>query len=179
MATIKDMLDKETYRRASVAEGLAMGNIPPGKGGSPGQPYQAPQEDPKNPYVPAPKRIANLADGQPDSSMMNYVTEKGFYLDSQGRAYMQGGGKFQDAGEYDVNIHGLPVPLAQQMQINQDVANITPKDFSPPPFRYFNHIRTPEIKNQEMKHFKNFIEAMGGDTKGLTKKNSPMKIYGS
>ena len=179
MATIKDMLDKETYRRASVAEGLAMGNIPPGKGGSPGQPYQAPQEDPKNPYVPAPKRIANLADGQPDSSMMNYVTEKGFYLDDQGRAYMQGGGKFQDAGEYDVNIHGLPVPLAQQMQINQDVANITPKDFSPPPFRYFNHIRTPEIKNQEMKHFKNFIEAMGGDTKGLAKKNSPMKIYGS
>ena len=179
MATIKDMLDKETYRRASVAEGLAMGNIPPGKGGSPGQPYQAPQEDPKNPYVPAPKRIANLADGQPDSSIMNYVTEKGFYLDGQGRAYMQGGGKFQDAGEYDVDIHGLPVPLAQQMQINQDVANITPKDFSPPPFRYFNHIRTPEIKNQEMKHFKNFIEAMGGDTKGLTKKNSPMKIYGS
>ena len=179
MATIKDMLDKETYRRASVAEGLAMGNIPPGKGGSPGQPYQAPQEDPKNPYVPAPKRIANLADGQPDSSMMNYVTEKGFYLDGQGRAYMQGGGKFQDAGEYDVDIHGLPVPLAQQMQINPDVANITPKDFSPPPFRYFNHIRTPEIKNQEMKHFKNFIEAMGGDTKGLTKKNSPMKIYGS
>ena len=143
MATIKDMLDKETYRRASVAEGLAMGNIPPGKGGSPGQPYQAPQEDPKNPYVPAPKRIANLADGQPDSSIMNYVTEKGFYLDGQGRAYMQGGGKFQDAGEYDVDIHGLPVPLAQQMQINQDVANITPKDFSPPPFRYFNHIRTP------------------------------------
>ena len=179
MATIKDMLDKETYRRASVAEGLAMGNIPPGKGGSPGQPYQAPQEDPKNPYVPAPKRIANLADGQPDSSIMNYVTEKGFYLDGQGRAYMQGGGKFQDAGEYDVDIHGLPVPLAQQMQINQDVANITPKDFSPPPFRYFNHIRTPEIKNQEMKHFKNFIEAMGGDTKGLAKKNSPMKIYGS
>ncbi len=30
-------------------------NIPPGKGGSPGQPYDAPKEDPKNPYVPAPK----------------------------------------------------------------------------------------------------------------------------
>ena len=36
--------------------GLAMGNIPPGKGGSPGQPYEAPKEDPKNPYVPAPKQ---------------------------------------------------------------------------------------------------------------------------
>ena len=30
-------------------------DIPPGKGGSPGQPYDAPKEDPKNPYVPAPK----------------------------------------------------------------------------------------------------------------------------
>jgi len=28
-----------------------------GKGGSPGQPYDAPKEDPKNPYVPAPKKI--------------------------------------------------------------------------------------------------------------------------
>ena len=27
-----------------------------GEGGSPGQPYNAPKEDPKNPYVPAPKR---------------------------------------------------------------------------------------------------------------------------
>ena len=32
-----------------------MAKIPPGKGGSPGQPYDAPKEDPKNPYVPAPK----------------------------------------------------------------------------------------------------------------------------
>ena len=179
MATIKDMLDKETYRRASLAEGMAMGNIPPGKGGSPGQPYQAPQEDPKNPYVPAPKRdLANLADGEPDASIMNYPTEKGFFLDGQGKAYMQSGGKFYDAGEYDIDIHGLPVPLAQQMQINPDVANITPKDFSPPPFRYMPHIRTPEIKKQEMKHMKNFIEAMGGDTKGLVKKNKSMKVYG-
>ena len=28
-----------------------------GKGGSPGQPYDAPKEDPNNPYVPAPKRF--------------------------------------------------------------------------------------------------------------------------
>ena len=33
-----------------------MAKIPPGKGGSPGQPYDAPKEDPKNPYVPAPKK---------------------------------------------------------------------------------------------------------------------------
>jgi hypothetical protein len=123
-------------------------------------------------------KIANLADGTPDASIMNYPTEKGFFLDGQGKAYMQTGGKFYDAGEYDVDLHGLPVPLAQQMQINPKVANITPKDFSPPPFRYMNHIRTPEIKKQEMKHMKNFIEAMGGDTKGLVKKNKSMKVYG-
>ena len=151
----------------------------PGEGGSPYQPYKP---KPSGPYVPAPKKnslkIANLADGEADPSIMNYVTEQGFFLDGQGKAYMQGGGKFQDAGDYNPDIHGLPVPLAERMKIKSKVANITPKDFSPPPFRYFNHIRTPEIKKQEMKHMKNFIEAMGGDTKGLVKKNKSMKVYG-
>ena len=59
-------------------------------------------------------KIANLADGTPDSSMMNYVTEKGFYLDGRGGAYMQNGGKFFDAGEYNPDIHGMPVPLAKK-----------------------------------------------------------------
>ena len=44
---------------------------------------------------------------------MNYVTEKGFYLDGQGGAYMQNGGNFFDAGEYNPDVHGLPVPLAK------------------------------------------------------------------
>ena len=61
-------------------------------------------------------KIASLADGQPDSTIMNYVTEKGFFLDGQGKAYMQGGGKFQDAGEYNPDIHGLPVPLVNKKQ---------------------------------------------------------------
>ena len=159
--------------------GLAMGNEPLREGDG-GSPYTAPPKENPGPFVPAPKRdLANLVDGEPDASMMNYVTEKGFFLDGQGGAYMQGGGKFQDAGEYDIDLHGLPVPLAQQMQINPNVANITPKDFSPPPFRYMPHIRIPAIRDAEMKHFKNFIEAMGGDTKGLTKRNNPMKVYGS
>ena len=55
--------------------------------------------------------LANLT--EPDSSIMRYVTEKGFFLDGQGRSYMQGGGKFQDAGEYNPDLHGLPVPLAK------------------------------------------------------------------
>ncbi len=63
-------------------------------------------------------KIANLADGSPDSSIMNYVTEKGFYLDGQGGAYMQTGGKFYDAGEYNPDVHGLPVPLAKRKSLS-------------------------------------------------------------
>ena len=55
--------------------------------------------------------LANLS--EPDSSIMRYVTEKGFFLDGQGKSYMQTGGKFYDAGEYDLDVHGLPVPLAK------------------------------------------------------------------
>ena len=61
-------------------------------------------------------KIANLADGEPDSSMMNYVTEKGFFLDGTGKAYMQTGGKLYEAGEYNPDIHGLPVPLVNKKQ---------------------------------------------------------------
>ena len=150
--------------------------------GDGGSPYTAPPKEKTGPFVPAPKReLANLADGEPDASIMNYVTEKGFFLVGQGRSYMQGGGKFQDAGEYDVDIHGLPVPLARQMQINPDLAAmysgdevgsgvIIPQDFSPLPFRYFPHYRTPAIKQQELDHFNNFIESMGG---GLDKVQNP------
>ena len=48
-----------------------------------------------------------------DSSMMNYVTEKGYFLDGRGNAYSQTGGKFSDPVEYNVDVHGLPVPLVQ------------------------------------------------------------------
>ena len=180
MATIADMQAYNMLQRIGpMNEGLALGGEEEG-GRSPYEPYKP---APTGPFVPAPgkkkdKELANLADGEPDPSIMYYPTEQGFFLDGQGKAYMQTGGKFYDAGDYNIDIHGLPVPLAQQMQINPNVANITPKDFSPPPFRYFNHIRTPEIKKQEMKHMKNFIEAMGGDTKGLVKKNKSMKVYG-
>ena len=163
--------------------GLAMGHRP---GELP--PY-VPPDKPSSPYEPgkspAPSRDDKIVMDpfEPDSSIMNYVTEQGFFLDGQGRAYMQGGGKFQDAGEYDVNIHGLPVPLAQQMQINPDVAMdydpgdmggvIIPQDFSPLPFRYFRHIRTPEIRKQELDHFNNFIESMGG---GLDRVRRPTPL---
>ena len=49
-----------------------------------------------------------------EAASMHYPTEKGFFLDGTGKAYMQSGGKFYDAGEYNPDIHGLPVPLAKQ-----------------------------------------------------------------
>ena len=55
-----------------------------------------------------------IATGDVDPSLMNYVTVGGFFLDCKGKAYMQTGGKLYDAGEYNPDIHGLPVPLAKQ-----------------------------------------------------------------
>ena len=164
--------------------GLAMGGEEEG-GRSPYEPYKPAPTGPYSPPPPRKKELANLVDGEPDASIMNYVTEKGFFLDGQGGAYMQGGGKFQDAGEYDIDLHGLPVPLAQQMQINPNVAMdydpgdmggvIIPQDFSPLPFRYFQHIRTPAIRQQELDHFNNFIESMGGGFDRV-KRPTPLSI---
>ena len=54
-----------------------------------------------------------IASGDGDVKSMHYPTEKGFFLDGTGKAYMQTGGKFYDAGEYNPDIHGLPVPLVK------------------------------------------------------------------
>ena len=169
--------------------GLAMADPLPKD--DPNRPVKAPGKDgvPSSPYLPGkspmPSKLANLADGEADPSIMNYVTEKGFFLDGQGDAYMQTGGKFYDAGGYNPDIHGLPVPLAQQMQINPNVAMysgddvgsgvIIPQDFSPLPFRYFQHIRTPEIRQQELDHFNNFIDSMGGGLDRV-RRSTPLSI---
>ena len=65
-----------------------------------------------------PNQKKNKRDGlmiamDPDASIMRLITEKGFFLDGQGRSYMQTGGRFYDAGDYNPDIHGLPVPLAK------------------------------------------------------------------
>ena len=64
----------------------------------------------------AKKRQGLMIAMDPDSSIMRYVTEKGFFLDGQGKSYMQTGGKFYDAGEYDLDVHGLPVPLVKKQR---------------------------------------------------------------
>jgi len=53
----------------------------------------------------------DLASG---AKSMHYPTEKGFFVDGTGKAYMQTKGKFYEAGEYNPDVHGLPVPLAKR-----------------------------------------------------------------
>ena len=87
-------------------------------------------------------------------------------------------------GAYDVDIHGLFVPLAQQMMINKQTANLRPQDFTPFDMHgvrdmdgfMLPHIRTPAIREQEMKHFKRFIKNTGTSTWDLSQGNSPMMI---
>ena len=62
------------------------------------------------------KRSSMKVAMEADSSIMNYVTEKGFFLDGQGNSYMQTGGKFYEAGEYNPDVHGLPVPLVEKQK---------------------------------------------------------------
>ena len=63
MTAYTDELQK-VYELGLERGKLAGSNIPPGKGGSPGQPYQAPKDDPTNPWVPAPgKKKDSLAHG--------------------------------------------------------------------------------------------------------------------
>ena len=101
--------------------GLAMGNIPPGKGGSPGQPYEAPKEDPKNPYVPAPK--PKLA-GVPDFPGGGYGSTSGAIVDLNGEAYFLIDGELIPQGGYDPAKHGDLIPHGgpdMRVMNNQDM----------------------------------------------------------
>ena len=60
---------KKRYKMEAMVQHMASG-----EGGSPGQPYVPPKEDPKNPWVPAPKRD-KLASTQikPNNIMLPFV----------------------------------------------------------------------------------------------------------
>ena len=62
------------------------------------------------------KRDGLMIAMDPDASIMRMVTEKGFFLDGQGGAYMQSGGRFYDAGRYSPAVHGLTVPLVKKQR---------------------------------------------------------------
>lgn len=154
----------------SLTPNYAM-KIRPGKGGSPGQPYEPPKEDPNNPYVPAKPR-PKLA---MDDPLADYdVTDKGLYMHYSGDMFMNLDGMLFPMGQgYDEETHGKFVPkgLVQSMQINPDIARdftydaepggvVTPRYFTPPQMRD-EAIKTPDIKKQELFHFNNFIRSLG------------------
>ena len=165
--------------------GLAMGNFPPGKGGSPGQPYDAPKEDPKNPYVPAPKRDLAMDDKLSDFDL----TEKGLYMNYMGDMYMNLDGFLFPMGQgYDEDTHGKLIPKglvqSKSMQINPEIARdftydaepggvVTPRYFTPPKMR--DYFRTPGIKEKELFHFNNFIRSLGPGL-DTVRKRTPMSI---
>ena len=90
--------------------GLAMGNIPPGKGGAPGQPYDAPKEDPKNPYVPAPPRPNKGLASVPNFPGGGYSSTSGAFVDLSGEAYFLMDGELIPQGGYDPAKHGDLIP---------------------------------------------------------------------
>ena len=53
-------------------------------------------------------KIANATAGD-----MGHVTEKGFFLDDAGDAYINTPDGFKNDGEYNIDIHGMIVPLAK------------------------------------------------------------------
>ena len=61
-----DPWNPERYQDFSVA----------GAGGSPGQPYTPPKEDPTNPYVPAPGRDTKIASGKTEYGKTDYGLKK-------------------------------------------------------------------------------------------------------
>jgi len=153
--------------------------IPPGKGGSPGQPYDPPK--PTGPYVPSPTAPTKLA-GFPQEG--GNVTEKGYIYDPDtGDVFINTPDGLLNDGAYDVDIHGLFVPLAKQMMINQDTANLTPKMFTPFDMGVRDeegglipHIITPSIRDAQMNHFKRFIKNSGESTWDLSQGNSSMML---
>ena len=81
-------------------------------------PYEPYKPAPSGPYTPAPSRNSIKIASDADIKCMHYPTEKGFFLDGTGKAYMQTKGKFFDAGEYNPDVHGMPVPLAKRKSLN-------------------------------------------------------------
>ena len=59
------------------------------------------------------KDLKIASETRPSASQMNYVTEKGYFLDGTGKAYQQRGGVFGGGTEYNPDVHGLPVPLVK------------------------------------------------------------------
>jgi hypothetical protein len=167
---------------------LINSQIPPVKGdltvkktreGDGGSPYTAPPKENPGPFVPAPKRLAAFPQEGGNFTEFGYL-----YDPDTGDVFINTPDGLINDGTYDVDIHGLIVPLAKQkMMINQDTANLTPKMFTPFDMGVRDeggglipHIITPSIRDAQMNHFKRFIKNSGESTWDLSQGNSPMMI---
>ena len=153
--------------------------------GDGGSPYTAPpKEKPNRKYVPAPgkTKLANTRGYQ--------VTGNGNVVDPAGRVFQNIDGKLIYEGNYDEAIHGELIPPTEQanqsMQINPLMANfpyefeggvVTPRYFTPPRYRDqpYLHMRTKDIKDEELFHFNNFIKSMGGGL-DTVRRRTPLSI---
>ena len=140
--------------------------IPPGKGGSPGQPYDPPK--PTGPYMPAPKRVSTPQDGRAPNTL--------FYNN-----YDEAGGNNQMFIKDKQMIEDAKTRFKWNTGIN--LANLTPKMFTPFDMGIRDkeggllpHIITPAIRDSQMHHFKRFIKNSGESTWDLSQGNSPMLI---
>jgi len=123
MATIADMQAYNMLQRIGpMNEGLAMGKeIPPGKGGSPGQPYDPPK--PTGPYVPAPGRelAMDMKDAVPRGGFLG-MKRTNVIVNDGGEAYIiEPNGNFKFDGFYDPVRHGPMFPGYVQNQSNDDM----------------------------------------------------------
>ena len=128
-----------------------------------------------------------------DDPLSDYdLTEYGLYMNNMGDMYMNLDGMLFPMGQgYDEGTHGKLVPKGlvqsnQSMKINPLIANfpydfeggvVTPRYFTPPRYRNlpFLHMRTKDIKDEELFHFNNFIKSMGGGL-DTVRRQTPLSI---
>ena len=83
-------------------------------------PYEPYKPAPSGPYTPAPSRnslkLASFSKAKPGD--MGHVTEKGFFLDDNGDAYISTPDGFILEGGFDPDKHGIIVPLAKRKSLN-------------------------------------------------------------
>ena len=131
--------------------GLAMGSIPPGKGGSPGQPYEAPKEDPKNPYVPAPK--PKLA-GVPDFPGGGYGSTSGAIVDLNGEAYFRIDGELIPQGGPDMRVmNNQDMMIAQGPELGGTGRLLTIGEYNQAVDTGFNNLMNSDMTKKDFEDY--------------------------
>ena len=162
--------------------GLAMADPLPKD--DPNRPVKAPGKDgtPSSPYLPGKSPM-------PSKGLAHHTGGKHFTepsMDELIQGIIEGEiprGTLGDEETEQQLIQEYLERQAQSMFINQELANLRPQDFIPfsPATRdsegfAIPYLRTPDIRDMEMDHFKRFIKNSGESTWDLTQRKSPMMI---